>query len=94
MPRVHAASTPRLALVAIAFHAPGLRLFARYRVNRSTLIANLVAVGITLAAMVWAGWRYRTPASVVVAWLIGHVVWSACLAALVITGRAGAVVAR
>jgi len=68
------------ALVAFAFHAPGLRVFRGVRIGPATLRANLYAVAATLIAMGVTFALTRSWLAVVIAWLAGHVAWGAVLA--------------
>ena len=78
-----------LAAIAFAFHAPGLRLLAGYRLHPPILRLNLAAIALTLAAMTAAGLLERRWPAVFWAWLVCHFLWSACLTSLVLAGRAG-----
>ena len=66
--------------VAACFHAPGLRLFYSIRLTPRLFRYNLLAVGLTLAAMavVFASTRSWLP--VTAAWAVGHTLWGAWLA--------------
>jgi hypothetical protein len=71
-----------VALIAFLFHGPGLRLLTSFRMSRSLFRANLVALGITLAAMAYAGAVAPVGskgAAIFLAWIVGHFGWSAIL---------------
>jgi hypothetical protein len=75
-------------LLASVGHAPALMLFRRWRFGRGLLVANGIAMAVTLLAMVmvgvWSGtWAFF------LAWAIGHVTWSVTLVTLMLMGRAG-----
>ncbi len=79
-----------MAALGFLGHAPGLKIVARVRFNRRFVRVNLVAVGLTLAAMVVAG--LVAPAGlggwwVFVVWLGLHFVWSALLSAWILGGE-------
>src|SRR5262245_17477807 len=79
-----------LAALAFAFHAPGLRVFAGYRLRPPILRLNIVAVVLTLVAMALAAsLSERHLLAVFIAWVTCHFLWSICLAWLVLTQRAG-----
>ena len=76
------------AAIAFVFHAPGLRLFAGYRLRPPILRLNLVAIGLTLLAMAMAAWLFeRRLLAVFTAWVICHFLWSTCLAWLILAER-------
>lgn len=85
------ASRRWLAVIAFLGHVPGLKLFARCRFTPSLVRVNVVAVVLTLLAMAaaWlaagdgqrAGWT-------LVAWLVGHFLWSTIFAAWIVRGGA------
>lgn len=84
-------SKGQLALVGFLGHAPGLRLVARARFAPGFAPRNLVALALTLAAMVVAGVGAppgSAAAWVLVAWLIGHFAWSLILAGWILAGGA------
>jgi hypothetical protein len=72
-------------VAALLFHAPGLRLFAKRRLTPLALKLNLVAGGATLLAMA-IGFFERGALGAVVAWAVGHTLWSITLATLVHRG--------
>jgi hypothetical protein len=78
----------RLTLISLALHAPGLRILGKCRINRRTRILNALAVVGTLAAMGYFAIEGHRWSAVFYSWLIGHVLWSVCLAALVYLGLA------
>lgn len=78
-----------LAAIAFAFHAPGLRFLAGYRLRAPIMRLNVVAVGLTLVAMAIAASTFeRRLLAVFTAWVTCHFLWSTCLAWLVLTQRA------
>jgi hypothetical protein len=83
------ASPRRLALLGFLGHAPGLRLLGRVRFRPRFVRTNLVAVGLTLAAMVAAGIAAPVGAGgrwVFVTWLVLHFVWSTIVSAWILGG--------
>lgn len=67
-------------LIAFLFHAPGLWLFYREPIPRRLWAANLIAIGLTLAAVIVGGARFGGGPAFL-AWACGHVAWGAVLAA-------------
>ncbi|MCA9659443.1 MAG: hypothetical protein KC486_13940 [Myxococcales bacterium] len=83
------ASPRRLALLGFLGHAPGLRLLGRVRFRPRFVRTNLVAVGLTLAAMVVAGIAAPAGAGgrfVLLTWLVLHFAWSAIVSAWILGG--------
>lgn len=69
-------------LVAAFGHAPGLWLVYRESLSDEVKRANVVAVALTIVAMVAAAVlspEGRRGMAVVVAWLVGHALWGAYL---------------
>ncbi|MEZ4449512.1 MAG: hypothetical protein R3B09_08530 [Nannocystaceae bacterium] len=82
---------PRLALVAFCGHAPGIWILTGARLTPALARVNLVALGLTLAAMAAAGLVSAPDGrlfAVLYAWLIGHFVWSTIFAAWILRGGA------
>jgi hypothetical protein len=86
-----------LAVVGFVGHTPGLKLLARCRFTTRLVRINIAAVLLTLVAMVGAygladdgerGW------SLLVAWLVGHFLWSGILATWILLGGAIASASR
>ncbi len=82
-------SRPSLAVLGFLGHAPGLKIVAGARFNTRFVRVNLVAVGLTLAAMAVAG--FVAPADlggwwVFVVWVVLHFVWSTILSAWILGG--------
>ena len=73
------------ALIAFAFHAPGLWLLCGTAIAGRTARLNLWALGATLLAMLLggAGWGGQ---GAFFAWLAGHFTWSFTLASRVLRG--------
>lgn len=76
-------SRSRLALIAFAFHAPGLRLIAGMRLGRGVLFLNAASALATLACLAFVASRGGDWKLMLVTWLIGHFNWSIVLAAMV-----------
>ncbi|MBL8741304.1 MAG: hypothetical protein JNK04_09425 [Myxococcales bacterium] len=76
----------RRAFVAFWTHAPGLWLCYRATLGPVTKRHNLVAVGVTLAAMLTAWLLTKELRAVGWAWAVGHVAWGAWLGQRVYTG--------
>ena len=74
-------------VAAALFHAPGLRLFARRRLTPLAFKLNLVALVATAVVMLLGGLE-RGWVGVLVAWAVGHTLWSITLATLVHRGVA------
>ena len=72
-------------VAALLFHAPGVRLFARRRLTPLALKMNVVALVATAAVMVVGGLE-RGLTGVIVAWAVGHTLWSITLATLIQKG--------
>ena len=66
--------------VALGFHAPGLWWWYRRRLGPRTRQHNVVAIGLTVAAMVLAGLVTRDAVVVAATWALGHLAWGAWLA--------------
>ena len=69
-------------LVALLFHAPGLRLFYGHRLSPRDFRANLAAVASTVMAMAGAYALYRGIGAAC-AFAAGHLLWGLYLAARV-----------
>ncbi len=70
-------------LVALVGHAPGLWLVYREPLPAPVRRPNVVAVGLTLAAMAAAGLLApdgRRGVAVLVTWIVGHFAWGIWLA--------------
>ncbi|MEZ4385139.1 MAG: hypothetical protein R3A79_27665 [Nannocystaceae bacterium] len=83
------ASRRRLALLGFVGHAPALRLVGGVRFTPRFVRTNLIAVGLTLAAMASAGLLAPDGAggrAVLVTWLALHFVWSAIVSAWILGG--------
>jgi hypothetical protein len=80
-----------LALIAFLGHVPGLKLFARCRFTPALVRVNVVAVVLTLVAMA-AAWLAAEGGQrgwwTLVAWLVGHFLWSTIFAAWILLGGA------
>lgn len=83
----------RAMLAGIAFmgHTPGLKILVGCRFTPWLVRVNIVAAGLTVAAMVGAG-LMAPPGqggwAVLFAWLIGHFAWSVIFAAWILRGGA------
>jgi len=77
----------RLLLVALAFHAPGLRLFFKRKLPATARRENLAAGLVTLVSMVAIAWFSHNWMWVAAVWLIGHLLWGTRLAWIVIQRR-------
>ncbi|HEU0035115.1 MAG TPA: hypothetical protein VFQ53_31025 [Kofleriaceae bacterium] len=66
-------------LVAFLFHAPGLYVVYRERLPWEMVKKNLVAIAVTLAAMLGTG-VVAGPLAAILAWGAGHAAWGAYLA--------------
>lgn len=83
-------SRPQLAALGFLGHAPGLKLVARVRFCRRFVRVNLIAVGLTLAAMAVAGLLAPSDAAgrwVFVVWLVLHFTWSTILSGWILGGE-------
>ena len=83
-------SRPRLAILGFLGHAPGLKIVAGVRFNGGFVRTNLIAVGLTLAAMGGAGILAPPGARglwVFVVWLALHFVWSTILSTWILRGE-------
>jgi len=77
----------RLALVAFLGHAPGLWLFAGYRLTTPFHRYNVAALMMTAAvSAALAAFSLR---GALIAWMVGHFAWSTLLAWGVARGVAG-----
>lgn len=84
-------SRPRVAAIAFLGHVPGLKLLTDCRLTPALVRVNVVAVVLTLVAMgvAWSvaaegerGW------ATLVAWLVGHFLWSTIFAGWILLGGA------
>jgi len=68
-------------LVALLLHQPGLSLLYGDRPPPTRVLLNLVAVGVTIAAML-AAWHLseRPLIATIATWAAGHMLWGAWLA--------------
>lgn len=84
-------SRPALAAIAFLGHAPGLRVVSGSRFSARLVRVNVVAVTLTLVAMVVA-WIVAPEGArgwwTLVAWLVGHFAWSTIFAAWILLGGA------
>ena len=79
----------RCALIGFVGHLPGVKLLVSRTVTPRLARANVAAVALTLAAMLWAFTAApagAAPRWVFVAWLAGHFAWSTTLAAWILRG--------
>jgi hypothetical protein len=74
-----------VATLAFVGHYPALRTLTPYRFTRATSRLNVLAIAVTVGAMVTALLASGRPC-MVLAWLIGHVAWGSVLAARVLCG--------
>ncbi len=80
-----------LAALAFVFHAPGVVVLARRRLTLRARRVNLLALALTLLAMIAAyllavdGGAGR---AVLVTWLIGHFAWSVVFSSWIALGGA------
>lgn len=81
---------PQLAALGFLGHAPGLKLVARVRFCRRFVRVNLIAVGLTLAAMAVAGLLAPPGAAglwIFAVWLALHFAWSTILSGWILRGE-------
>jgi hypothetical protein len=80
-------SDARLALIGFLFHAPGLWFIGKVRLGEAVARENRIALGWTAVATVITGVTLRSGWAAVVAWTVGHFVWSTLLARAALDGR-------
>ena len=69
-------------MAALLFHAPGVRLFTKQKLEPWVLKLNAAAIAATLALTAVAGMRLGWLAGLA-AWAFGHTCWSITLATIV-----------
>ncbi|MCA9715512.1 MAG: hypothetical protein H6713_39735 [Myxococcales bacterium] len=92
LPRAHALrSRARLAALAFVFHAPGVVVLGGRRLTRRARRVNLVALALTLVAMLAAyelAPAGRAGSATLITWLVGHFAWSVAIASWIARGGA------
>lgn len=81
----------RLAILAFCGHAPGVWILSGARLTPALTRVNLVALALTIAAMIAAALlaaEGEGGRDLVIAWLVGHFLWSAVFAAWILRGGA------
>jgi hypothetical protein len=78
-------SLPLIRLAALFGHAPGLRVLYGWRMPRSLLKRNLLAIALTLAASA-IGLRLSGVPAALAAFSVGHLSWGVYLAGRVEDG--------